>query len=127
MSRLKHLRSVTVHLRPVSLEAVDALAHQRSTSRGSVIRQAVEELLRRQGLAPETAVRAVTEPGIPMAHPRSGMAPRDPRAPDRGSVPAAYIKCGLCPEDAFPIARAQLPAHVAAHRAAFDRDFATVR
>jgi hypothetical protein len=123
MSRLKHLRSVTVHLRPQSLEAVDALAHQRSTSRGSVIRQAVEELVHRQGLPAETAARAVTQPGIPMADPRSGVAPDALRAPERTAVPAAYIKCGLCPEDALPIARVQLPGHVAGHRADFNRRY----
>ena len=123
MSRPKQLLSATVHLRRGSLEAVDALARERETSRASVLRQAVEEFLRRQGRVPEVAARVVAQPGISMAAPQVAVS-EGRRAPEPARKPETYLTCGLCPEDALPIARIEFPAHVAAHRAAFERGLA---
>ena len=74
----------------------------------------------------EVTARVVAQPGISMADPQPPTPSESQRVPERALNLASYIKCGLCPEEATPIARAELPAHVAAHRAAFDRDLAGI-
>ena len=125
MGRPTSLLSATVHLKAETYHAVQALAVQRTTSRASVLRQAVEEFMRRQHVpGPSAELSRAPQSLVPVTV-NSAVATEAVTSPilDR-SANGDYIRCGLCPVSALPILRAELPGHVAAHRAAFEAELA---